>query len=333
VGVALRDILVPYKKPVGWESLAGVAAVDAHNALYQFLSIIRQPDGTPLMDGQGRVTSHLSGILFRTLNFLELGIRPVFIFDGTPPDLKAGTIQERREVRREAGERWQEALARGDVEEARKYAQASSRVDDFVIRTSHELLDLLGLPTVQAPSEGEAQAAHMVARGGARYAVSQDYDLLLFGCPSLVRNLTVSGKRRVRGRTISVSPEHLLLDEVLQGLSLTREQLVEIGILVGTDFNEGVRGIGAKTAIKLVQEGKFAATLEEKLPGYDPGPVMQFFLEPPVTDDYHLTWKNPDPEKIRSMLCDTYNFSQDRVNTALEKFRASSGQKTLDRWF
>ncbi|MDD1653302.1 MAG: flap endonuclease-1 [Methanomicrobiales archaeon] len=333
MGVALRDLLVPYKKPVGWEALAGVAAVDAHNALYQFLSIIRQPDGTPLMDGQGRVTSHLSGILFRTLNFLELGIRPVFIFDGTPPDLKAGTIQERREVRREAGKRWQEALARGEVEEARKHAQASSRVDEYVIRTSHELLDLLGIPAVQAPSEGEAQAAHMVARGDARYAVSQDYDLLLFGCPFLVRNLTVSGKRKVRGRTISVNPEQVLLDEVLQGLSLTRQQLVEIGILVGTDFNEGVRGIGAKTAIRIVQEGKFAATLAEKLPGFDPGPVMQFFLDPPVTQDYQIQWKNPDPEKIRSMLCDTYSFSQDRVNAALEKFRASSGQKTLDRWF
>jgi len=333
VGVALRDILVPYKKPVAWESLAGVAAVDAHNALYQFLSIIRQPDGTPLMDGQGRVTSHLSGILFRTLNFLEMGIRPVFVFDGTPPDLKAGTIEERREVRKEAAERWREALARGDTEEAYKQARSASRVDDFVIQTSRELLDLLGLPTVQAPSEGEAQAARMVARGDARYAVSQDYDLLLFGCPVLVRNLTVSGKRKLRGRTISVNPEQVLLDEVLQGLSLTREQLVEIGILVGTDFNEGVRGIGAKTAIKLVQEGKFAATLEEKLPGYDPGPVMDFFLDPPVTDDYHLQWKNPDPEAIRSMLCDTYSFSPERVNAALEKLRASSGQKTLDRWF
>lgn len=333
MGVALRDILVPYKKPVSWESLAGVAAVDAHNALYQFLSIIRQPDGTPLMDGKGHVTSHLSGILFRTLNFLEMGIRPVFVFDGTPPDLKSATIEERREVRREAGERWREALARGEVEEARKHAMASSRVDDFVIQTSRELLDLLGLPTVQAPSEGEAQAAHMVARGDARYAVSQDYDLLLFGCPVLVRNLTVSGKRRVRGRTISVNPEQVLMDEVLQGLSLTREQLVEIGILVGTDFNEGVRGIGAKTAIKLVQEGKFAATLEEKLPGYDPGPVMDFFLDPPVTDEYRLQWRNPDPEAIRSMLCDTYDFSPERVNAALEKLRAGSGQKTLDRWF
>src|SRR5512137_1605729 len=129
MGVDIRDILLPYKKAVGWETLAGVAAVDAHNALYQFLSIIRQPDGTPLMDSRGRVTSHLSGILFRVLNFLELGIRPVFVFDGVPPDFKGATIAERKEIRREAGEKWQAALAKGEVAEARKHAQASSRVD------------------------------------------------------------------------------------------------------------------------------------------------------------------------------------------------------------
>ncbi|MDD1661698.1 MAG: flap structure-specific endonuclease, partial [Methanomicrobiales archaeon] len=167
MGVDIRDILLPYKKVVGWETLAGVAAVDAHNALYQFLSIIRQPDGTPLMDSRGRVTSHLSGILFRVLNFLELGIRPVFVFDGVPPDFKGATIAERKEIRREAGAKWQAALAKGEVAEARKHAQASSRVDEFVVSSSKELLGLLGIPWVQAPSEGEAQAAHMVAKGSA----------------------------------------------------------------------------------------------------------------------------------------------------------------------
>ncbi|HUK39136.1 MAG TPA: flap structure-specific endonuclease, partial [Methanomicrobiales archaeon] len=234
MGVDIRDLLLPYKKPVGWETLAGVAAIDAHNALYQFLSIIRQPDGTPLMDSRGRVTSHLSGILFRVLNFLEIGIRPVFVFDGTPPEFKSGTIAERKEIRREAGAKWEEAKARGDIAEARKHAQASSRVDEFVISSSKELLGLLGIPWVQAPSEGEAQAAQMVAKGNATYAVSQDYDLLLFGAPVLVRNLTVSGKRKVRGRTITVNPEKLLLSEVLDGLRLTREQLIQIGVLVGT---------------------------------------------------------------------------------------------------
>jgi flap endonuclease-1 len=333
VGVDIRDLLLPYKKTVGWETLAGVAAVDAHNALYQFLSIIRQPDGTPLMDSRGRVTSHLSGILFRVLNFLELGIRPVFVFDGTPPDLKGETIAERKEIRREAGEKWQAALAKGEVAEARKHAQASSRVDEFVISSSKELLGLLGIPWVQAPSEGEAQAAHMVAKGDATYAVSQDYDLLLFGAPTLVRNLTVSGKRKVRGRTITVSPEKLLLKEVLEGLTLTREQLIEIGILVGTDFNEGIKGIGPKKAIQIVSEGKFDETLKEKLRDFDPAPVMEFFVKPPVTEDYSVAWKPVNADGVTKMLCDNFDFSRDRVNSALEKVRITAGQKTLDRWF
>ena len=333
MGVDIRDILIPYKKPVGWETLAGVAAVDAHNALYQFLSIIRQPDGTPLMDSRGRITSHLSGILFRVLNFLELGIRPVFVFDGTPPEFKGATIAERKEIRREAGAKWEEARARGDMAEARKHAQASSRVDEFVIASSKELLGLLGIPWVQAPSEGEAQAASMVAQGNATYAVSQDYDLLLFGAPVLVRNLTVSGKRKVRGRTITVNPEKVLLKEVLDGLKLTREQLIEIGILVGTDFNEGVRGIGPKKAIQAVTEGKFGETLKEKLPDFDPAPVMEFFEKPPVTDDYSLSWKPVNAEGVRTMLCDGFDFSRERVDSALEKVKVTAGQKTLDRWF
>jgi flap endonuclease-1 len=285
------------------------------------------------MDSRGRVTSHLSGILFRVLNFLELGIRPVFVFDGTPPDFKGATIAERKEIRREAGARWQEALAKGEVAEARKHAQASSRVDEFVISSSKELLGLLGTPWVQAPSEGEAQAAHMVAQGNATYAVSQDYDLLLFGAPVLVRNLTVSGKRKVRGRTITVSPEKVLLSEVLDGLHLTRQQLIEIGILVGTDFNTGIKGIGPKKAIQIVNEGKFGETLKEKLPDFDPKPIMEFFQTPPVTDEYPVAWKPVNAEGVRTMLCDKFDFSRERVNSALEKVKVSAGQKTLDRWF
>ena len=247
MGVALRDILADYKKPVTWESLPGIAAVDANNALYQFLSIIRQPDGTPLMDKRGRVTSHLSGILFRVSNFMEKGIKPVFVFDGKPAALKQETVDGRRKIRDEAGEKWKEAIERGDEAEAYKQARSSSRVDTTIIETSKELLRLMGLPTIQAPGEGEAQASYMVAKGEARYVVSQDYDTLLFGAPTLVRNLTVSGKRKIRGRQITVNPERLILADVLDGLKLTREQLIEIGILIGTDFNPGVEGIGAKT--------------------------------------------------------------------------------------
>ncbi|KUG18897.1 flap structure-specific endonuclease [hydrocarbon metagenome] len=318
---------------MAWESLAGIAAVDAHNALYQFLTIIRQPDGTPLMSADGRVTSHLSGILFRTVNFMEKGIRPVFVFDGAPPDLKLDTVNHRREIRERAGIAWRDALEAGDIKEAQKQAGASSRIDAFILETSKELLGLLGIPWVQAPSEGEAQAAYMAQRGSVRYTVSQDYDSLLFGTPLLVRNLTVSGRRRARGRTIVVAPERIALSGLLDCLQISREELIEIGILVGTDYNPGIRGVGGKTALKIVRNGEFAATLQEKLPGFDPAPIFEFFLHPPVTDDYALEWSAPDNEGIVSMLCDVYDFSEERVAGALEKLQTKTMQKTLDQWF
>ncbi|MDD1690025.1 MAG: flap endonuclease-1 [Methanoregula sp.] len=333
MGVALRDIIADYKTPVTWEALPGIAAIDANNALYQFLTIIRQPDGTPLMDRQGRVTSHLSGILFRIANFMEKGIKPVFVFDGKPTQLKQATIDERRKLRDTAGVKWKEAVERGDEAEAYKQARSSTRVDATIIATSKELLGLMGIPVVQAPGEGEAQASYMVAKGDARYVVSQDYDTLLFGAPMLVRNLTVSGKRKIRGRQVTVSPERIVLADTLAGLKLTREQLIEIGILVGTDFNPGVEGVGAKTGLKIVQKGEFAAKLAEKQPDFDPSPVMEMFLHPPVTDDYSLAAGHPDAEGIRKMLCDGYDFSPERVDKAMEGFTVKAGQKTLESWF
>jgi flap endonuclease-1 len=285
------------------------------------------------MDGRGRITSHLSGILFRMANFLEKGIKPVFVFDGKPDDLKMATIDKRRKVRDTAGERWKEALERGDEAEAYKQARSSTRVDETIIGTSKELLRLMGIPIVQAPGEGEAQASYMAIKGDARYVVSQDYDTLLFGAPTLVRNLTVSGKRKIRGRQITVSPERIVLTDFLGGLQISREQLIQIGILVGTDFNAGVEGVGAKTALKLVLKGEFESKLKEKMPDFDPAPVIDMFLHPPVTDDYAIAAGHPDAEGIRKMLCDGYDFSEERVNKAMEGFSVKAGQKTLESWF
>ena len=206
-------------------------------------------------------------------------------------------------------------------------------MDATIIATSKGLLGLMGIPVVQAPGEGEAQASYMVAKGDAKYVVSQDYDTLLFGAPVLVRNLTVSGKRKIRGRQITVSPERIVLADTLAGLHLTREELIEIGILVGTDFNDGVYGVGAKTGLKIVQKGEFAGKLAEKLPGFDPAPVMEMFLHPPVTDDYSVATGHPDAEGIRKMLCDGFDFSPERVDKAIENFSVKAGQKTLESWF
>ena len=267
MGVALRDIIADYKVPVTWEGLSGVAAVDANNALYQFLTIIRQPDGTPLMDRHGRVTSHLSGILFRMVNFLEKGVKPVFVFDGKPPELKDATIAVRKKSRDEAGAKWKEAIERGDEEEAYKQARSSTRVDETIIATSKELLDLLGIPFVQAPTEGEAQAAAMVHKGDARYVVSQDYDTLLFGTPTLVRNLTVSGKRKIRGRVVTVTPERVVLSEVLAGLHLTREQLIENRHPRGDGLQPGRRRRGGKDGAEDRAEGGIRRKACGEVPG------------------------------------------------------------------
>jgi len=333
MGVALREVLRDYKVPVGWDSLSGTAAIDGNNALYQFLTTIRQQDGTPLMNSEGKVTSHLSGLFFRTARFLEYGLRPVYIFDGKPPDLKSSTITKRRELRDKAGVAWKQAREEGDIEESFKQARASTRIDEWVTSSSKELLKVMGIPFVDAPSEGEAQAAYMVQKGDLDYSVSQDYDSLLFGVPVLVRNLAVSGKRRFRGRTIVVEPEKLYLSKILEGLNISRDNLIEMSILIGTDFNAGIKGIGPKTALKIVRNNAFMETIEEKAPDFDPMPVIEFFRSPPVTDAYTISWDKPDESAARDLLCSVHGFSAERVDAVLAKMRTTAGQKTLEQWF
>jgi len=333
MGVALRPLLADYKESPGWEDLGGVAAIDAFNALYQFLSGIRQSDGAPLMDSEGRVTSHLSGLLFRTANLIEKNITPVYVFDGKPPAFKAATLSKRREVRAFAKESWENALKEGDTESARKYAMASSKVDAYIIESGKELLSALGIACIEAPEEGEAQSSYMAQRGDVTYAVSQDYDSLLFGAPDLVRNVTISGKKKIRGKVISISPERLRLDAVLKGMSVTREELVQIALLIGTDYNSGVSGVGPKTAVKIVSDGKFYERIGESDNAAEPDVLIDYFLNPPVNTSYKILSRSPDHDKVIEMLCEEHGFSLDRVEAGLERFGAKKGQSTLDSWF
>jgi len=345
LGVNLGD-LIP-RKETTLEELSGKSvAIDAYNALYQFLSIIRQPTGEPLMDRTGRITSHLSGLLYRTANLVEKGIKPVYVFDGTPPSLKEAEIQRRLKAKEEATIKYEEALKRGDLEEARIYAQATSKLQDYMVEDAKRLLTLLGIPWVQAPSEGEAQAAYLAAKGHVWASASQDYDSLLFGAPRLVRNLTITGRRKLPRKNVyvEVNPEIVELEEVLNVLGINREQLVEIGILVGTDYNpEGVKGIGPKTAHKMIKEYGRLEALEASLRARENGlpenwrQIKEIFLNPEVTDDFKIEWKTPDVEGVVSFLCGERDFSEDRVRNALEKFKVGMrelrSKKTLDAWF
>ncbi len=343
MGVNLRDI-VP-KTPVKLEDLSGkIVAIDAFNALYQFLAIIRQPDGTPLKDSTGKVTSHLSGLLYRTSNLMEMGIKPVYVFDGVPPVLKHEEIERRKQIKVEAAVHYEKAIAKGDTAKARMFAQATTSLKDYMKEDAHQLLRLMGLPWVQAPSEGEAQAAHMTRLGDADYTASQDYDSLLFGAPKLIRNITISGRRKLPSKNvyIDVIPELIVLDETLKTCEITYEQLIDVGILVGTDFNpDGIKGLGPKTALKLIKEH---GTLENALPHiknaefpHPPQSIREIFLHPKVTDDYKLEWSEPDAEGIVNFLVRQKDFSEDRVRKAIEKMLQGSqklkGKTTLEKWF
>ncbi len=345
MGVDLGDLAIKHK--IELEELAGKSvAIDGMNMLYQFLASIRQENGTPLMDMKGRVTGHLSGLFYRSIRLVNAGIKPVYVFDGPPPDFKAKTIEERKEVRREAEHKWKKALAEEKIEEAKKYAQASSRLTKEMVEEAKKLLSLMGIPWVQAPSEGEAQAAYMVKTGLCYASASQDYDSLLFGSPVLLRNLSITGKRKVpkQNRYVEISIERVELEETLKNLGVSREQMILIGMMEGTDFNEGVRGIGPKTGLKIVKEHKTLDAVKKYLKSEkeyefpeDADAIFGFFLEPPVEGIEEVAWGKADKPGVTELLVDEHDFSLERVGKALDgmltNVKESRSQRTLDKWF
>ncbi len=337
MGVELKDIITKHERT--FEELEGKMAVDAYNTLYQFVSIIRQPDGTPLMDSKGRITSHLSGLLYRTCNLLEKNILPIYVFDGEPSELKKRTIAERAAAKLEAEEERKKALEVGDIARAGVLAQRTSRLTREMVEESKTLLTLMGLPYVQAPSEGEAQCSAMAQDGIVRSAASQDYDSMLFGAPSLIRNLTISGRRKLprSNNYVEVVPEEIILEETLAQLGITREKLVWIGILSGTDFNPGIHGIGPKKALKLVKEhDSFPAILNAIQKEMDWKPVEDLFLNPRVkkVSKEEIKVGKPDREKIVAFMTDR-DFSIERVENSIArgfKQPVDSKQGQLDKW-
>lgn len=315
-------------------------AIDAYNTLYQFLSIIRDRfTGEPLRDSKGRVTSHLSGFFYRTTNLLENGIEPVFVFDGKPPAFKNKTSEMRSAVKRGAQEKLEEARAKGDVELIRRYAQATSKLTGDMIEDAKKLVEYMGVPVVQAPSEGEAQAAHMANAGVVWASGSQDWDSLLFGAGRMVKNLTVSGRRKVARKEdyVEIKPEVIELEHTLSQLGINRQQLIMIGMLIGTDYNPGgVKGIGPKTALKMVKGRSFEAVFSEVKWGFEnePKEIFEFFMKPPVCDA-EIKKIKPDFEKLKEFMLD-YDFSEERVGKTIErlgKTKMAGKAENLQKWF
>ncbi|MBM3232950.1 flap endonuclease-1 [Candidatus Pacearchaeota archaeon] len=335
MGLQIGDI-VP-RKEVKFEDLKGkVIAIDAFNAIYQFLSSIRQPDGTPLMDSQKRVTSHLSGLFYRNVSLLLEGIKLVYVFDGEYHKLKGKTHALRQEAKDLAKERYEEAKDEEDIEGMSKYSRGFIRLDEGMIEESKELLNALGIAVVQAPGEGEMQCAELVKNGQAYAVGSQDYDALAVGGTRLIQNLTLARKRKTPGGFVYIAPEMIEYDKVLNELGIDSDQLICLAILVGTDFNPGgVRGIGPKKALALVKEKKYPVhifrAIEERL-DFNWQEVFEIFKKPNVSREL-VKMPVMNEGKVKEILVGRHEFSSERVDSHLAKFNELKKEQAQKKLF
>lgn len=326
MGVKITELLP--KKDIDISLLSQkTVAIDASLFLYQFLSSIRQRDGSLLVDSKGNVTSHLAGLFSRTSKFLEKGLFPVYVFDGVSPKLKLEEQMRRRGIKETAEAKYKIALDKKDVEEMKKYASRTSKLTKEMVEESKELLKAMGVPFINSPSEGEAQAAFLVKKGDAFCVASQDTDSLLFGSPRLVRNLSVFGRRKLPNRYSyeHVSLELVSLDETLNSLGLVQDQLIALCMLVGTDFNVGgIKGIGPKNAVKLVKQyGEdfdllFKEVKWDECFDYPWEDVYYLIKNMKTTEDYSIEPSTPDIEQIKKILVDNHDFSEERISKTLE---------------
>ena len=345
MGLNIREIIP--RKELEISDLRGkTVCVDAFNILYQFLSTIRQVDGTPLMDNKKRVTSHLSGIFYRNINLLSEGIKLVYVFDGKPPKLKERTHINREAGRELAHTRYEQAKSDEDFAGMRRYGSQLIRLEDEMIEESKELLEAMGIAVIQAPGEGEAEAAYLSRKKEIYAAVSQDYDSLLFGAKALIQNLTMARKRRTISGWVEIKPELIELERVLNLLEINLDQLICLGILVGTDYNpKGIPGIGQKRALDIVKKYKqpvlIFKSVEEQMMGlpeedrFEWQDIFALFHKPNVIDS-EFKFGKINEEKIKEILVDRHDFSDDRVNKQLDKLKditEKNKQKGLDKWF
>lgn len=344
MGVALTELLI--KKEITVDSLQGkTIVVDAPMWLYQFLSSIRQRDGSLLTDSNGNPTSHLVGLFARMLNMHQQNIKLAFVFDGEPPSLKKKVLQQRKVIKQEAEKKYKEAVKVEDKELMKRYASMTSRLTKDMVQEAKDLVRACGLPVIEAPSEAEAQAA-LIVREEKAFAIStNDADALLFGAPRIVRNLNMAGRRKRTNKLAyeTITPDMISLADNLNNLSIDQDQLIALSMLVGTDYNpKGIKGIGPKNALKLVKEfkkdlsGLFSHVKWSDHFTYSWDEVFDLIKNTKTTENYSLKWESVNKEAVCKLLVDKHDFSPERINLQLkplEEEHKRKNQKGLSDFF
>ncbi|MEM4719513.1 MAG: flap endonuclease-1 [Candidatus Pacearchaeota archaeon] len=334
MGVQIADI-VPRKEIDITFLKEKKIAVDAMNTLYQFLTTIRQPDGTPLMDSNGKITSHLSGLFYRNISLLSEGIEIIYVFDGKPSELKTKELEERKKKKEEAEQKYERAKEKKDIEEMGKYSKQFVKINEEIVKESKEILEALGIPFVESLNEGEAEAAALARKGIVWACASQDYDSLLYGTPRLLRNLTMSRKRKTSsGVLVDINLELIELQQVLESLQIDRDGLICLGIIVGTDFNPGgIKGLGPKKALEIVRKYKYPALIFDYLQKsskysfyFNWNEIFKEFKEYKENNLTKLENKKPDFEKVKKILLKR-DFSEERIDNALKRLKEIQEKK------
>ncbi len=336
MGVKLGKLL--YRNEITFDSLKGKAiAVDFSNSAYQFLSSIRQPDGTLLMDSNGNITSHLMGIWARFSNLISKGVKLVAVLDGEMPHLKHLTTKDRYEKKQVAQRKFDEAKESEDLELMNLYAKQTSFLTKEMILESKELMEAMGIPVIQAPQEADAQMAFLSKNNDVWAAATSDVDPLLHGCKRTITNLTLSQRKKLRsGITKKTNPELINLDENLKKLNLSQKELIILAILVGTDYNEGIHGIGPKKALKLVKENKdYDKMFRDLNAGFGWKEIYELFENMRVKKDYKLRWEKINIKKIKNILIERHEFNEERVNKVIQNIEQGTKkfeQTGLGNW-
>ena len=343
MGLQIGEIIP--KKEISFLDLKGkTIAVDAFNAIYQFLTTIRQPDGTPLKDSIGNTTSHLSGLFYRNINLILESIKLIYVFDGEAPKLKEKTHETRKELKQQAKEKYEKAVKEEDIEAMGKYARADVYLDEQKIRESKLLLEAMGIAIIQAPGEGEAQASQLAQKSNIYAVASQDYDCLMFKAPLLIQNLSLSRRRKTPTGYVEIYPQLIELKNVFKELDINQEQLICLGILCGTDYNPGgIKGLGPKKSLKIIKEFKtkekiFKALENKEKPefekyeiNFDWKKIYEEIKNPNINKKIKIDFPKINPERIKDILL-KYEFSEKRIDdqlAKLEDLKKRAAQKTL----
>ncbi|MFX1279881.1 MAG: hypothetical protein ACFFA3_10725 [Promethearchaeota archaeon] len=338
MGIKLQDLI--QREIIGINELAGkIIAVDAPNIIMGLFNFARKDlDGSYaglILDRTQRPISHLYGLLYRLNFYYSKNIFPIFCFDGRDSELKKLVTKDQLRDFRFTQQWYEQAIQNRDKEKARHIALSKEYLWQNIIKESKELLNALGVPCIESPASAESQCAYLVNQGIVHYSNSQDFDSLLFGCPHLIQNLSKSLRRKIQGKWTytKITPFHVDLHKNLKKLGIDQFQLVDLGLMVGTDYFQGIRGIGPKKALTFIQQFKqIENVISQEKYNYDFEQltpdiikrVRKLYLFPEVnTSQQELYWNLPLMSHVVDLLCYEHYLNKNRVKNNLHKLVAN----------